>query len=157
MKIGSKIHPRDGKSRNVTCHGALYVFKAETDTRQKLHFVADVQDEKHAEVFLSNAAYYAFKDEPSLKRQAAAKKGTDETAPPPGGEKSDDLAPELRAQAQELLKGSLADIGKAVGNAKLSAIRAAVAVESGSQNPRQNVLKLLADTLEFARAAGAQE
>jgi hypothetical protein len=157
MKIGSKIHPRDGKARNVTCHGTLYAFKPETDTRQKVHFVADVQNEKHAEVFLSNSAYYAYKDEPSLKRPPAPKKPANSVVPPPAGDQNDELTPELRTQAEELLKGSLADIGKAVGNAKLSAIRAAIAVENGNQNPRQNVLKLLADTLEFAKAAGAQE
>jgi LPS O-antigen subunit length determinant protein (WzzB/FepE family) len=163
MKIGSKIHPRDGKSRDVSVHGTLYVFLPEKDTQQKLHFVADVQNDKDAETFLANSAFYVYTDKPTLTRSAGSKKGADAPTPTPtpspatAGIDAIEATPEQKAAAQELLKGSLSDIGKAVGSATLSTIRTAIAIETAAETQRQNVVKLLTDTLEFAKAAGTKE
>lgn len=160
MKIGSKIHPRDGKRRDVTVRGTLYVFTPETDTQQKLHYVADVQNEKDAETFLANSAFYPYVDKPTLTRTSGTKKQADAPAPTPTPAPAADqvdATPEQKAAAQDLLKGSLSDIGKAVGSATLSTIRTAIAIELAAETQRQSVVKLLTDTLEFAKAAGAKE
>lgn len=151
MKIGSVIKHRDGSARCVHVHGTPYEFQPVKDSDEVTHFVADVTDPAHAEVLMASEAFYAFDGKqrvPALKRAApvAAVAGV---RPPT-------LSDEQVASATELLKGSAGDIGKAVGNAMLDTVRAAIAVESASKTPRKTVIGLLKTALDGAIAAGVK-
>ncbi len=154
MKIGSVIKHRDGSPRCVHVHGKPYEFKPLKDSDEVTHFVADVTDPAHAEVLMASEAFYAFDGKqrvPALKRVAPVATHTAGT-----GTKPPTLSDDQLAMATELLKGSAGDIGKAVGNATLDTVRAAIAVESASKTPRKTVIGLLQTALDGAIAAGVK-
>lgn len=151
MKIGSVIKHRDGSPRCVHVHGKPYEFHPVKDSDEVTHFVADVTDPAHAEVLMASEAFYAFDGKqrvPALKRAAPIAAGA--SIKPPA------LSDEQLDAATELLKGSAGDIGKAVGNATLDTVRAAIAVESASKTPRKSVIGLLQTALDGALAAGVK-
>lgn len=167
MKIGSKIHPRDGKSRTVSVYGRPYVFTPQHDQMGDVHFVADVQHSDHAEVLLSSEHFYAFggkEKRSTLSRDAAvadAEKHADSnTNADSDGKEAGGIAIEMSEErietATALLSGSVSDVGKAVGSAQLQTIRDALVIESAQKKTRSGVLKLLQDTLDGAKAAGVQ-
>ena len=151
MKIGSKIHPRDGKSRTYTILDRRYVFGPEADKNGDTHFVADVANKSHQQLLLSHEAFYAFS--PDMERQpqlARSNVSADANKLP-----SLPLPkPEDVEQAAVLLKGSVSDIGQQVQKYSIDVVRAALAVESANQKPRKNVVELLKLTLEGAKQAG---
>lgn len=167
MKIGSKIHPRDGKSRTVSVYGRPYVFTPQHDQMGDVHFVADVQHSDHAEVLLSSEHFYAFggKEKRSALSRGAPEENSGESAAGAAHSNTDgkevggvaiEMSPERIESATGLLAGSVSDVGKAVGSAQLQTIRDALVIESAQKKTRSGVLKLLQDTLDGAKAAGVQ-
>jgi hypothetical protein len=161
MKIASKIHPRSGKPRTVTVHGRPYVFKPLQDRNEQAHFVADVADARAAETFLASGDFYAYsadmEKKASLTRNPPAVPSpapTPTPTPTPSGELGAVTTDPVKQAAEELLKGSVSDIGRAVGNTTAETIRAALALEEAQETPRKTVVKLLQSTLDGMKAAG---
>lgn len=154
MKIGSVIKPRTRPTRDVTVHGKKYVFAPVEDNQGEIHYVADVRDELHAETLVGTGYYYHFgKDHekaPTLARTPSGEKPVLSKAPAPvTAHAAEDVA-----AATELLKGSISDVGKAVGSMTPGVVRAAIDVEKAQQAPRKGMLDLLNATVEGAIAAG---
>ena len=151
MKIGSKIHPRTKPTRNVTVFGKEYVFAPVKDKHDQTHYVADVTDEKHVDTLIDSGWFYVYgKDQQvaaALKAPVSTWNDGDQSPPPPA--KPDEP---LLAEATELLKGSISEVGKAVASVKLDVVRAAIALENGQQAPRKGMVALLEATLAVARA-----
>lgn len=156
MKIGSHIKPRNRLPRVVTIHGRPYAFAPVLDKTELEHFVAEVKDEKHAEVLLASGDFYHYRDDmapaATLKRETSAPEApagakTDATVEP----NSDDIE-----QAKNLLLLSVAKMGIALGNTSLPVIRLAIDLEKASDTSRDSALKLLTSALEGAIAAGVK-
>lgn len=156
MKIGSVIKPRTHPTRDVTVHGKLYVFAPVEDKQGEIHYVADVRDELHAETLVGTGYYYHFGKEhekaPTLARTPGGEKQAESKAP--AAVKTQAHADDDVAAATELLKGSISDVGKAVGSVTPGVVRAAIDVEKANQAPRKGMLDLLNATVEGAIAAG---
>jgi hypothetical protein len=153
MKIGSVIKPRQGNNRQVTVHGTDYFFTAMQDKDGVTHFVAEVREPAHAECLMASDAFYAYgsENEPAstLKRGATAPIVKPPVAPV--------HAPDVLAAARDLLKGSVADISRAVGKSNEAIITAAIDTEKANAKPRANVIGLLQATLDGIRQAGPQK
>lgn len=155
MKIGSHIKPRSRKPRVVTIHGRPYAFAPVLDKTDLEHFVAEVKDEKHAEVLLASGNFYHYRDDmapaATLKRESSA------PAPAPAKkEGAEEPNTDDSEQAKNLLLLSVAKMGVALGNTSLPVIRRAIELEKLSDTSRDSALKLLTSALEGAIAAGVK-
>jgi hypothetical protein len=159
MKIGSRIKPRNRKSRTVTVHGREYVFLPVEDKLGQTHYVADVQDEAHATLLLGTLDFYAY--DKSLAPVAAIKPPArvDTNAPtPPPVPALVAFPQDVMSAAEVLLNGSASAIGADVGKVKsLAVVKAAVAIEQTREKPRKSVITLLEQTLVGAAAAGVTD
>lgn len=155
MKIASRIHPRTGKARVVTIHNRPYAFAPTEDKNGDKHFVAEVNNETHAEVLLGSGDFYAYDE-------TMAPKPTLQPVPPAGKPQEppavvlDGIPADVREEALKLLEGSAASISTAVGKVSgLAVVRAAVTLEKAGTN-RKTVVALLQSTLDGAAAAGVK-
>lgn len=148
MKIASVIQPKNGKYRRVTVHGKEYVFLPHQDKNEDTHFVADVKEEKHAETFLANDAFYVFGEDrekkAALKPDAGKKESTQVVHPN-----------EAVAAASKMLTGSAQEISVAVGKSNAQVIAAAIDLENANAKPRANVIGVLQAALDGIQQAGA--
>ncbi len=162
MKIGTHIINRDGSARRTTVHGKLYIFGPTEDEQGVTHYVADVKDPDHAATFMAHGKFYEFKcqaPQPTLVRGAKEAGAAESSAPPvesqgtpPEGASGIDAA--VLGEATDLLKGSVAVIGAAMGKVSCAeVVQVALELESAQAKPRATVLDLLKRTLEGIEAA----
>jgi hypothetical protein len=158
MKIASHAHPRDGRARIHTVHGIRYVFAPEQDRAGVTHFVAEVSNADHAELFIRSGGFYPFGEDlqvqPVLIRIAPTGEGA-ESEPPPPAPPVPMVDTAVQEEAAKLLAGTLNTIGTAIGSvSKPAVILAALALEKAKEAPRKGVVSLLQQTIEGLRATG---
>lgn len=151
MKIGSRIKPRNGKARNVTIHGRLYSFTPEEDAQGVTHFVAEVNDPKHASVLVKNDAFYAFDktaEKPAKLSRGGKKADTKKDVPPTA------WPPEVVDEASSLLANEPDAIATEVGKVSgPKVVDAALELEAAAQN-RPAVIETLTKTQQGLKEAG---
>ena len=158
MKIASKAHPRDGKARIHTVHGIRYVFTPEQDRAGVTHFVEEVSNADHAELFIRSGGFYPFGEDlqvqPVLSRALPTGEGAG-SEPPPPAPPPPVVDTAVQEEAAKLLAGTLNTIGTAIGSvSKPAIILAALAFEQAKETPRKGVVSLLQQTIEGLRATG---
>lgn len=163
MKIASKIRPRNGNARTHVVHGKTYVFAPTQDQAGEIHFVADVDNPDHAELFVRNGGFYHFGEKlrvPPLTRDKAPTWGPAAKPPaPPADSTSGQLLAEFGQavldEAATLVAGSMTTISTAVGSVSAPAVvLAALALEKAKESPRKSVVDLLERSIDGLRAAG---
>jgi len=155
MKIATTNTPKKDTHRTFKVHGKDYVFEAVQDKDENTHFVAEVKDEVHAEVFMKHGAFYAYgaENEPKSMLQRGSGDSTIVASPAPpliSLHKQDALD-----AATELLKGSANEISTLIGKSNREIISAAFDTESANAKPRKNVIALLQLTLDSMPQAGS--
>lgn len=159
MKIASKTPPiKTRKTRRITVHGRSYEFEPTQDAGGNTHYVAEVKDENHVDTLIKSGHFYRFSKEmqgkptltpPTKGGEGGGSDGGGEIKPPVTG-----IPEEVMAQASKLLSGNAADIAKDVGSTDIAVTQAALVIEKASDKSRANVVKVLEQTIEGARAAG---
>lgn len=158
MKIISCIKARKSDVRHVTVNGTTYGFAKRPDGE----FVADVSNPADAETFLRSRHFRRADGKPVLKAPGAdqddeKQDGADAKGDPDAKDNDTEPADAVTIEAAQLIEGSAADIGRAVGQVSgLAVIRRAVELEEQGQK-RKSVLTLLAKTLEAAKQAGVTD
>ncbi|MDN5939265.1 MAG: hypothetical protein L0H83_11460 [Salinisphaera sp.] len=156
MKLASRIHPRrTNKSyRAVTVLGTEYRFEKTVGKTGEAHYVADVENKQHAKLLLAGGQFYEFtgKTAPAETLQRPPVQQEPETI------EHDPIDEAVIAEAEALIEGSVADIGRAIGNvSSIAVIRAALVAETDSETPRKTVIELFGRALEGAQQAGVQD
>lgn len=164
MKIASKTPPiKTRKTRRITVHGHSYEFEPTQDAGGNTHYVAEVKDENHVDTLIKSGHFYRFSKEmqgkPTLTPPTKGGEGGEGGGSDGGG--GGDIRPpvtgipeEVMAQASKLLSGNAADIARDVGSTDIAVAQAALVIEKASDKSRANVVKVLEQTIEGARAAG---
>lgn len=154
MKVLSLIKPRHRDVRNVTVNGTPYAFARQPDGE----FAAEVEDSTDLHVF-GRSPHFRIIGKSSLANPRAPAK----TPEPPvekkeaddGGDAEKSISP-LEAEAQALLQGSAADIGRDIGSvSSLDVLRRAIEIEQAEGGKqRKGVDTMLRQALAAAEQAG---
>lgn len=158
MKVESVIQPKRKQARTVTVAGVAYRFERR-DAGGEPHYVAEMPAE-HAQVLLASPHFFEYGKSNTLKRAAPdpAPEADDDNEPDEDAKpESSAYAPDVQAEAAELVTGSASDISKGVGRvSSLAVVRCALELEQGGK-ARKGVQSILEATIEGATQAGVAD